>query len=100
LNGGCSTATLSLSLSHSQLHPQHAVTSLLEILLSLEAVLNGIFNVVDVFDVTTSNTWWTTATLSQARCWLAVNQLIIDMHSLLVDTMDQVLQMLLISLIH
>jgi N-acetylneuraminic acid mutarotase len=38
-------------------------------------VSSGPFNVVDVFDVTTSNTWWTTATLSQSRRYLASTSL-------------------------
>jgi hypothetical protein len=47
---------VALQLSLSQFRCCLAATSLLEILFSLEAVSSGPFNVVDVFDVTTSNT--------------------------------------------
>jgi hypothetical protein len=55
-------------------------------------------NVVDVFDVT--NNTWKTATLSEARCCLAATSVDNRYASFVVEEMYQVLQMLLISLIH
>jgi hypothetical protein len=92
LNGSWSTATLSQS------RCCLAATSVGNLVLFGGGYSSiGSSNVIDVFDVT-SNTW-TNTTLSRPR-YLQQHQLIIDMHSLVVDGMDQVLQMLLMSLIH
>jgi hypothetical protein len=78
LNGSWSTATLS------QPRDDLAATSVGNLVLFGGGDSpNGLSKVVDVSDVT-SNTW-TNATLSQARRFLEQHQLIIDMHSLVVE---------------